>query len=93
MIKSFQCKETEKVCQGQAARGLPREIQDRALSKLRQLDAALTMDDLRNPPSNRLELLKGDRKGRWSIRINAQWRVCFLWQSGEAFEVEIVDYH
>jgi len=93
MITSFKCKETEKVWQGQAVRRLPRDIQDRALSKLRQLDAALTMDDLRNPPSNRLEALKGDRKGQWSIRINAQWRVCFSWQSGEAFEVEIVDYH
>ena len=93
MIQSFKCKETERVWQGQVVRKLPRDIQDRALIKLRQLDAALTMDDLRNPPSNRLEALKGDRKGQWSIRINAQWRVCFLWQNGEAHEVEIVDYH
>jgi proteic killer suppression protein len=93
MIKSFRCKETERVWEGQASRKLPRDIQDRALIKLRQLDAALTMDDLRNPPSNHLEALKGDRKGQWSIRINAQWRVCFQWQNGEAHEVEIIDYH
>jgi proteic killer suppression protein len=68
-------------------------MQDRALRKLRQLDAALTVTDLRNPPGNRLEALKGSRKGQFSIRINDQWRVCFRWKDGEASDVEIVDYH
>ncbi len=63
------------------------------LRKLRQLDASLTLDDLRNPPGNRLEALKGDRKGQWSIRINDQWRICFRWNDGEARDVEIADYH
>ena len=61
--------------------------------RLTQLDAATTLDDLRLPPSNRLEALKGDRKGKWSIRVNEQWRVCFLFRSGNAYEVEIIDYH
>lgn len=93
MIHSFLCKETEKIWGGQSSRRLPGSIQDRALNKLRQLDAALTLDDLRNPPSNRLEVLKGNRKGQWSIRINDQWRICFLFENGEAQNVEIVDYH
>ena len=93
MIRSFRCKETEKLWQGQSSRKFPGDIQDRALRKLRQLDAAVTMADLRNPPSNRLEALKGDRKGQWSLRINDQWRVCFHWTEGEASDVEIVDYH
>ena len=93
MIRSFRCKETERVWQGQSSRKFPGDIQERALRKLRQLDAASTMADLRNPPSNRLEGLKGDRKGQWSIRINDQWRVCFHWKEGEASDVEIVDYH
>ena len=63
------------------------------MRKLRQLDASLTLDDLRNPPGNRLEALKGDRKGQWSIRINDQWRICFRWNDGEARDVEIADYH
>ena len=93
MIRSFRCKETEKLWQGRSSRKFPGDVQDRALRKLRQLDAAATMIDLRNPPSNRLEALKGNRKGQWSIRINDQWRVCFHWKDGEASEVEIVDYH
>lgn len=93
MIRSFRCRETEKIWDGQISRRLPRDIQDRALRKLRQLDAALTLDDLRNPPSNHLEALKADRKGYMSIRINGQWRICFCWNDGEATEVEIVDYH
>ena len=93
MIRSFRCKDTERVWQGQSSRKFPGDIQERALRKLRQLDAASTMADLRNPPSNRLEGLKGDRKGQWSIRINDQWRVCFHWKEGEASDVEIVDYH
>lgn len=93
MIRSFRSAETARLWQGKPSRKLPTDIQDRALRKLRQLDAAMTMDDLRQPPSNRLEALKGDRKGQLSIRINDQWRICFLWAEGEAREVEIIDYH
>ncbi len=93
MIQSFACKETAKIWDGMASRKLPRDIQDRALRKLRQLDAAQTMDDLRIPPSNRLEVLRGNREGQMSIRINDQWRICFRWHDTDAFEVEIVDYH
>ena len=78
MIRSFGCKETEKIWEGQASRKLPQDIQNRALRKLRQLDAAMVLDDLKNPPSNHLEALKGNRKGQMSIRINDQWRVCFI---------------
>ncbi len=93
MIRSFRNPEAARLWDGQASRRLPADIQDRALRKLRQLDAALTLDDLRLPPSNRLEALKGGRKGQLSIRINDQWRICFLWTNGDAREVEIVDYH
>jgi proteic killer suppression protein len=93
MIRSFRSAETARLWQGQSSRKLPMDIQDRALRKLRQLDAAMTVDDLRHPPSNRLEALKGNRRGQLSIRINDQWRICFLWSEGEAREVEIVDYH
>ena len=71
----------------------PREIQDRGLRKLRQIDASRTLDDLRIPPGNRLESLRGDRTGQVSIRINEQWRICFVWFDGDADDVEIVDYH
>lgn len=93
MIKSFKCKDTEKVWNGRHVRKFPGDIQDRALRKLRQLDASLTVDDLKNPPGNRLEALKGDRKGQMSIRINDQWRICFVWDEEGASDVEIVDYH
>jgi len=93
MIRSFRCRETEGIWRGERSRKFPGDMQDRALRKLRQLDASTTLDDLRNPPGNRLEALKGDRKGQWSIRINDQWRVCFRWSDGEASDVEIVDYH
>ncbi len=93
MIRSFRCKETEGIWQGQRSRKFPGDMQERALRKLRQLDAAGMMDDLRNPPGNRPEALKGDRKGQWSIRINDQWRICFRWGDGDASDVEIVDYH
>ena len=79
MIRSFSCRETERVWQGQSSRKFPGEIQVRALRKLRQLDAAATVEDLRNPTGNRLELLKGKRAGQMSIRINDQWRICFRW--------------
>jgi proteic killer suppression protein len=63
------------------------------LAKLRLIDSAATLDDLRNPPGNRLEMLRGDRKGQYSVRINDQWRICFIWSEGGAYDVEIVDYH
>ena len=93
MIVSFRCRHTARIWEGQTSRKHPADIQDRALRKLRQLDASRTMDDLRNPPGNRLETLKGDREGQFSIRINNQWRICFEWRDGDASEVEIVDYH
>ena len=93
MIKSFKCKETEKIWQGKLSRKLPSDIQERALRKLRQLNASLTFDDLRIPPGNHLETLSGDRVGQYSIRITKQWRLCFVWLKGDAYEVEIVDYH
>lgn len=93
MIRSFKCKESEGIWHGQPSRKFPREIQDRALRKLRLLDAARTMEDLRNPPGNRLEVLKGDRTGQMSMRINEQWRICFHWADHDALDVEIVDYH
>lgn len=93
MIRSFRDRQTEAIWEGQVSRRLPHDIQDRALRKLRQLDAAQSLDDLRNPPSNRLEALRGDLVGRWSIRINDQWRLCFRWSDNEASDVEIVDYH
>jgi len=93
MIRSFRCKETEGIWEGKASRRLPMNIQNRALVKLRQLDAAMTPDDLKNPPGNHLEVLKGDRKGQMSVRISNQWRICFTWTDGEANGVEIIDYH
>ncbi len=93
MIRSFKCKETERIWQGQLSRRFPSGIQNRALRKLRQLDATATVADLRNPPGNRLEALKGDRAGQMSIRINDQWRICFRWSKGDADDVEIADYH
>lgn len=93
MILSFKSKETERIWQGHASRKLPGNIQNRALRKLRQLDASRTLDDLRTPPGNRLEALKGERAGQLSIRINDQWRLCFRWAGQGAHDVEIVDYH
>ena len=93
MIRLFNDKRTEAIFQGRRAKGLPTEIQQRARRKLRMLDAATIIDDLRLPPSNRLEKLRGDRRGQHSIRINDQWRICFVWHDGHAKEVEIVDYH
>ncbi len=93
MILSFACKETEGIWRGSASRKLPRDIQERALRKLRQLDAAKNIEDLKNPPGNNLEGLKGNRKGQMSIRINGQWRLCFHWSGADAEQVEIVDYH
>ncbi|OPY61018.1 MAG: Toxin HigB-1 [Syntrophorhabdaceae bacterium PtaU1.Bin034] len=93
MIKSFKDKETEKVYSREGSRKLPVDIQQIALRKLRMINNAKNMNDLRIPPANNLEKLKGDREGQLSIRINDQWRVCFKWKDGDAHEVEIADYH
>jgi toxin HigB-1 len=93
MIVSFGDRETETTWAGRPSRRLPSDIQVIALRKLRLINNARTLDDLRVPPGNRLEALAGDRRGRHSIRINDQWRVCFIWRDGHAHEVEIVDYH
>ena len=93
MIKSFRDAETEKVFNRRFSRRLPNDIQAAALRKLRMLASAHDVIDLRSPPGNRLERLAGDRTGQYSIRINDQWRVCFVWQDGDAHEVEICDYH
>jgi len=92
MIKGFRCKETAKVFERRHSRKFKR-IQRIALRKLLILDAAGSLGDLRVPPSNHLEKLAGDRRGQHSIRINDQWRICFRWRDGHAYEVEIVDYH
>ena len=93
MIKSFKDRDTERLFQRERAKRPGANVQRTALRKLRMLDAATTLDDLRVPPANRLEKLKADRAGQYSIRINRQWRVCFVWRSGDAHDVEIVDYH
>ena len=93
MIKNFQDKETEKIFNRQRSRKLPSDIQQIALRKLRMLNRSQSLQDLRVPPSNRLEKLLGDRQGQYSIRINNQWRICFIWQDSDAYNVEIVDYH
>jgi proteic killer suppression protein len=93
MIRSFRDAETATIWEGRRSRELPSDIQAVALRKLMMLHRARTLHDLRVPPANRLEGLKGKRAGQWSIRINRQWRVCFRWQEGDAYDVEIVDYH
>ena len=93
MIKSFKDKEAQSLFQRELSRKLPHDLQRVAFRKLRMLNRAHSLEDLLVPPANRLEALKGDRKGQYSIRINDQWRVCFVWQKGDALEVEIVDYH
>jgi len=93
VIRSFRDREAARLFERQPARRLPPGIQRVALRKLRQLDAAVDLADLRVPPGNRLERLVGNRAGQYSIRINDQWRICFRWHSGDAFEVEIADYH
>jgi len=93
VIKDFRDKETELIAYGRRSRRLPLTIQRAALKKLRQLDAAATLEDLRIPPGNRLEALAGRRLGQHSIRINAQWRICFYFRDGDAYSVEIADYH
>jgi|TARA_B100001971_G_C18222738_1_gene558286 proteic killer suppression protein len=93
MIGTFNCRETERIWNGQSSRKLPKNIQDTARRKLRILNNARDLRDLRIPPANRLEKLRGGREGQHSIRINDQYRICFVWRQGDAFQVEIVDYH
>ncbi|MGZ8323555.1 MAG: type II toxin-antitoxin system RelE/ParE family toxin [Rhodoplanes sp.] len=93
MIVSFRDRESESIWHGHRSRRLPVGIQAVALRKLRLLNNARQLDDLRRPPGNRLEALIGDRRGRHAIRINDQWRICFVWRDNHAHEVEIVDYH
>jgi len=93
MIKSFADKRAAAIFSGYAVRDLPIQIQKRSRAKLVAIDAAVQLDDLRIPPANRLEALRGNRKGQHSIRINNQWRICFIWRAGEAWNVEITDYH
>ena len=93
MIRTFKDKETERIFKRLFSSKLPTNIQRIAFRKLRMLDKAQDINDLRIPPANRLEKLKGNRTGQHSIRINDQWRICFEWHNSDAFEVEIVDYH
>lgn len=93
MIRSSADAETEGVWNGRRSRELPHDIQDTALRKLRLVNQARRLTDLTAPPGNRLEALRGDRDGQHSIRINRQWRVCFIWGEGHAYAVGIVDYH
>jgi proteic killer suppression protein len=93
VIIDFKCKQTEKIWAGEFSRKLPTSIQETALTRLRILNAAVRLENLAVPPGNRLEALKGDRKGQHSIRINRQWRICFRWINGNAHRVEITDYH
>jgi toxin HigB-1 len=93
MIVGFRDAESVKIWNGERSRRLPYDIQAGALRKLRLINAAQRVDDLRVPPGNRLEALRGDRAGQWSIRINDQWRICFRWTEGGADDVEIIDYH
>ncbi|MCB1237990.1 MAG: type II toxin-antitoxin system RelE/ParE family toxin [Verrucomicrobiae bacterium] len=93
MIETFADSETEKIYSGRRSRKLPEDIQIRVRRKLRMINQARSLQDLRIPPANRLEPLKGDWKGFWSIRVNQQWRVVFKWNDGHAREVSVVDYH
>ena len=93
MIRSFRDRETEKVFERERSRLLPPNVQRRAHRKLLLVDAAQALDDLRVPPGNRLERVSGDRTGQYSIRVNDQWRICFRWERGDAYDVEIADSH
>ena len=92
-VKTFKDAETEKIYHRERSRKLPADIQQVALRKLRMINNAIKLNDLRVPPANRLEKLAGNRKGQYSIRINDQWRICFRWETDGAYDVEIVDYH
>ncbi len=93
MIRGFADRETERIWNEDSSRRLPISIQQRALNKMALLNRAARISDLRVPPGNRLEALRGSREGQYSIRINDQWRLCFRWEAGDAYDVEICDYH
>ena len=93
MIKRFKCKETQKIYQRIFSKKLPQDIQRIAYRKLLMLESSIDLEDLKILPANKLEQLLGDRKGQYSIRINKQFRLCFIWKNGFAFDVEVVDYH
>jgi proteic killer suppression protein len=93
MIRSFADKHTAAIFAGVEVRKLPKAIQDAARRKLKLIDSTSRLEGLRVPPGNRLEALKGNRVGQWSIRINDQWRICFRWKDNDAWDVEVVDYH
>ena len=93
MIRSFASKATSEIWNAEQSRSLPPDIQNRVRRKLRMINNAGVLQDLRQPPNNRLEKLGGRRSGQFSIRVNDQWRICFRWQDGNAYDVEVVDYH
>ena len=93
MIRSFRDKRTEALARGRAPRHVPADVARRAVNKLFLLDTVTRLEDLRVPPGNRLEALSGDRRGQHAIRVNDQWRICFVWREGDPHEVEFVDYH
>ncbi len=93
MIRSFRDNLTEDLAAGRAPKRVPRDVAERAVRKLFLLDTVTRLDDLRVPPGNRLEALSGERRGQHSIRVNEQWRICFVWRDGDAYDVEFVDYH
>lgn len=93
MIRSFADRQTERLFRGRRSRAVPTDIRERALAKLVAINIATNVEELRVPPGNRLEKLRGDREGQWSVRINQQYRVCFFFEGGDAYEVEVTDYH
>jgi proteic killer suppression protein len=93
VIRSFRDRDTERLARREPVRRWGPDVRRLALRKLRMLDAAVSLDDLRVPPGNRLEKLRGDRAGQWSVRVNDQWRLCFEWRESDAYDVELVDYH
>lgn len=93
MIRSFRDKDTARLFEREPVKRWGSDVQHVGLRRLRVLNAATSLEDLRAPPGNRLEKLKNDRAGQWSIRVSGQWRLCFRWQAGDAYEVELVDYH
>ena len=93
MIRSFADKDTERVFTGRRPRKLPAQVLERAEAKLSVLDSVVEIEELRQPPGNKLEQLKGDRAGQWSVRVNRRYRICFVWRDGDAYDVEIADYH
>ncbi len=93
MIKSFADRETERLFRGRRSKAVPPQIRERALSKLLLLNAVTNVEDLRAPPGNQLEKLRGDREGQWSVRINRQYRICFVFEGGDAHEVEVSKHY